>query len=284
MITHLNSFRTPAGYLPTINRTNAADKKSLYFFGALWLAVAFFELIQDYIGSALNHGSFWLGEALSYKLFWLLFIPTSLIIGHGVRNIKKHLDLNNNLSFVAAGVLVLVISLAHLALFSLFLFGLSQVMHANPWSLTSLLTEKFSNRLYVALSINMVLAAAYFWKYRNETHGALSNYGAAKAITVKNGKKTVLVPTDSIHWISANGPYLLIHTAEKKHIITASLKGMLTELPDNFRRIHRSTIANTTMIASFSSRLNGDYDVTMHDGTTLRLSRNYAAPLKGWLL
>lgn len=258
------------------------ERRLLFRFSGFWLLVATFELIQDYIGSALNHGSFWLGESLSYKLFWLLFIPTSLLIGFGTRKVDERF--NGGISFIVAGALIIAISLAHLVLFSLFLFAVSQAVHTDPWSLPSLLTEKFSSRLYIALSINVVLAAACFWKYRNETPDASPHNGATKAITVKNGKKTVPVPTDRIKWISANGPYLFLHTAEKKHIVTASLKSMLTELPDNFRRIHRSTIVNTTMIASFSSRLNGDYDVTMNDGTVLRLSRNYAAPLKGWLL
>lgn len=281
MYTPANSYQKPFQSFLSLSGNGNIERKLLLFSG-FWLLVATFEFVQDYLGATLNNSSFWLGESLSYKLFWLMFIPTSLLIGFGIRKIETHF--NSSLSFFVAGLFVVVISLAHLVLFSLFLFGLSQVMHANPWSLPSLLIEKFSSRLYIALSINVVLAAAYFWKYRNKTPDASSHNGATKAITVKNGKKTVPVPTDSIKWISANGPYLLIHTVEKKHIVTASLKGIVTELPDNFRRIHRSTIVNTTMIASFSSRLNGDYDVIMNDGTTLRLSRNYAAPLKGWLL
>ena len=105
-----------------------------------------------------------------------------------------------------------------------------------------------------------------------------------KTLSVKNGKKSTILKTDNIKWISSDGPYLFIHTPGKKYLVTDSLKNIVTALPENFKRIHRSTIVNVDLIVEIKSRLNGDYDLTLRDGNVIRLSRNYSKSLKGSLL
>ena len=59
-----------------------------------------------------------------------------------------------------------------------------------------------------------------------------------------------------------------------------SLKRIINDLPENFKRIHRSTIVIADYIKESNSRGNGDYNVIMKCDRILRLSRNYAKPLK----
>ncbi|WP_250629758.1 LytTR family DNA-binding domain-containing protein [Aureibaculum algae] len=47
-----------------------------------------------------------------------------------------------------------------------------------------------------------------------------------------------------------------------------------------FIRVHKSTIVNFNKVASFKSRLNGDYDIFLKNGVKLRLSRTYVANFK----
>ena len=47
-----------------------------------------------------------------------------------------------------------------------------------------------------------------------------------------------------------------------------------------FVQIHKSLIVNLAHVESYKSRLNGDYDITMSNGTSLRLSRTYARAFK----
>jgi DNA-binding LytR/AlgR family response regulator len=122
----------------------------------------------------------------------------------------------------------------------------------------------------------------YFWLKQIEIEKPEKEY--AKTISVKNGGRSVVVIVETIKWISSDGPYLFLHTSDSKHILSGSLKNIITILPENFKRIHRSTIVNINMIKELRSRMNGDYDVNMNDGTILRLSRNYTKPLKGLLL
>jgi DNA-binding LytR/AlgR family response regulator len=51
-------------------------------------------------------------------------------------------------------------------------------------------------------------------------------------------------------------------------------------LGTSFIRVHKSSIVNIAFIHSLVSRQNGDYDLIMKDGCTVRASRNYVAALK----
>lgn len=93
-----------------------------------------------------------------------------------------------------------------------------------------------------------------------------------------------MVDIADIKWIGSDGAYLDIYTTSQKHVVLDSLKNVIKTLPDNFKRIHRSTIVNIDHIKKLQSRGNGDYDVIMKCGKTLRLSRNYAPSLRGLLL
>lgn len=186
--------------------------------------------------------------------------------------------------FVSIAVSVVVITLTHLLIFSLFLFAISILIHDKPWPLSYLITEKLSTRLYIGLSIYAVFSVIYNLLPRPVLDKERNQQKSSTTIAVKNGQNTVLVDVDQIQWIRSDGPYLYIHTANKKHVILDSLKHIITTLPENFKRIHRSTIINIEVIKQFQSRGNGDYDVIIEDGQILRLSRTYAKPLKRMLL
>jgi hypothetical protein len=244
--------------------------------------MAFLELGQDYISSALNDSYFSVVQSLSYKLFWLLFAPFSIGLMYWF---KKAYGYNSTMTYVSLSTLLIaLITLAHLVVFSFLLFGISSVVHEESWSIYYLLTEKLSTRLYIALSVYCIFSALYFWTQQKKDINQDKEQDQLKHITVKNGRTTTLVEVDTINWISSDGHYLSVHTETKEHVILDSLKNMITCLPENFKRIHRSTIVNTDRVRKLKSRGNGDYDVIMDGGTTLRLSRNYTEPLRGQLL
>jgi hypothetical protein len=259
-------------------------KKYFYVLCAFWLMVSTLEFAQDYIGSILNDSSFYVFESLSYKLFWLLFIPSTFALGYGLKKLKTKANFNKPLYFIFYGLLILFISLTHLIVFSFLLFGISNLIHEDLWHLPWLLAEKFSTRLYIALTIYIVLTAVYFWIEQKESKRQSEQEEYSKTMTVRNGRKSVIIPVDTIKWINSDSPYLFIHTPEKKHITSDTLKNIITTLPENFKRIHRSTIVNINMVKELRSRLNGDYDVILHDSSELRLSRNFTDNLKGIFL
>lgn len=270
--------------LPSTGILSIPQKKLFVGFCAFWVFIALLELGQDYISSILNDNSFSILESLSYKLFWPLFIPLSIALEYSFRKAKKFVD---GLSyFVCNALLVIAITAIHLILFSFILFGISNLFQEDPVTLLYLIYEKLSTRLYIALSIYATLSALYFFVRRKKSRqkANASQQRAQKTITVKNGKRSVIVDIDDIKWIGSDGAYLDIHTTSKKHVVLDSLKKIIKNLPDNFKRIHRSTIVNIDRINELKSRGNGDYDVIMDDNHVLRLSRNYTKRLKGLLL
>lgn len=108
----------------------------------------------------------------------------------------------------------------------------------------------------------------------------VANYLSAMLVTETNNKK-MLIAVKDILYFSANPPYVNIHHTSKKYLHTGTLKSLETQLaPEQFVRIHKSLLMNIQYVASYQSRLNGDYDLTLSDGSLLRLSRNYAAAFK----
>lgn len=268
--------------LSDIGRIKASQMRYFYIFCAICLAVAGLEFGQDYISSVINGNSFVLAESISYKLFWLFFIPLSVALVYGLEKAKTRFS---GSEYIAGNtMLVMVITLVHLLVFSVVLFGISNLIHEDPWTLASLLYEKLSTRLYIALAIYLVLSVAYFWIHPRSSDPQANQQKVPKTITVKNGKSSVIIDVREIKWIGSDGAYIDIHTRDKKHVTLESLKNIIHSLPDNFKRIHRSTIVNIDRIKELKSRGNGDYDVIMDDQQVLRLSRNYAKPLKGVLL
>jgi hypothetical protein len=252
---------------------------------ALSFFVALLELTQDLLSSYLNGNPFSTVESLSYKLYWLLFPILVLILKFVVKRMRTYL--RPAVSHIINGLLVVILSLFHLLLFSLLLYGISSLVYTESWSLYYLISEKLSTRLYLALSIYLF---AYLWYVRqslgeepSKPDSELDKTHIFK-IPIKNGTETTLIDVEAVRWITADDSYIRIHTDKKEYLKSDSLKNILTSLPDHFCRIHRSTIINANYIESMDSRGNGDYDINMNCGTQHRLSRTYASALKSRLL
>ena len=262
----------------------AFQTRYFYWFTALLVAVAVLEFGQDYISSLVNGNSFQVFESLSYKLFWLFFAPFSIFLWYVLSKAINHIS---GFRYVVFNfTMVLVLTTVHLLAFSIILFGISNIASENPMTLPYLIYEKLSTRLYIALSMYLFLSAGYFlfMRRRSQQEANQRESTEAQTITVKNGRSTIIIDVDEIMWIGSDGAYLEIYTNEKKHVTLDSLKNIIETLPKNFKRIHRSTIINIDYIKELKSRGNGDYDVITKDQQKLRLSRNYAKPLKGVLL
>ena len=265
-----------------LTHSKPQGKEDRLFFGliAAVLLLAFLEFSQDYIKSVLHSSNFSITQSLSYKLFWLVFIPFTYLYVH-LQNRYK-LQLNNRKDLLKTSLLILGITGFHLLVFSMVLHLLSYGISDQPWPLAYLITQKLSTRLYLGLSIYIIFSVVYE-VVRHHNRNEKVQEGKSNPLLVKSGKHTIRVEMDHIYWIAADGPYLDVHTSEKKYVILDSLKHILQTLPDNFKRIHKSTIVNIDQISSSKSRGNGDYDLLLKCGETVRLSRNYAQPLKGVL-
>jgi two-component system LytT family response regulator len=84
-----------------------------------------------------------------------------------------------------------------------------------------------------------------------------------------------------IDYIEARGNYAEIHAADRIHLVRMTMQELEHRLdPSLFVRIQRSTIVQIDRIKDIVSASHGDFDLSLHDGTVLRLSRNYRGRLQ----
>lgn len=93
---------------------------------------------------------------------------------------------------------------------------------------------------------------------------------------VSSGGRLTLVPADEIDWVEAAGNYVSLHVGKATHLLRETMADLEKKLePDRFVRIHRSTIVNIERVRTLEPYFNREFIVTLHDGTKLKLSRNY---------
>lgn len=100
-------------------------------------------------------------------------------------------------------------------------------------------------------------------------------------ITVRHRDRFLIVKTTDIDWLAAAGNYVEVHVGEKAYLVRSTIANLEARLDaQTFVRIHRSTV-NVERIAEIRSDAHGDYDVTLHGGKVLRMTRNYSERVIG---
>jgi two-component system LytT family response regulator len=71
-----------------------------------------------------------------------------------------------------------------------------------------------------------------------------------------------------------------VHTAGRNYLLRRTLQDLLSQLGEQrFARIHKSTAVNLGSIGSLTPLFKGDYEIHLHNGRVLRLSRRYREAL-----
>ncbi len=91
-------------------------------------------------------------------------------------------------------------------------------------------------------------------------------------ISVKEGSKIHLIEAYDILFIQAYGDYAMINTEEGKYLKEKTMKYFETNLPDDFLRIHRSCIVNTSKIARAELFGKESYYIYLKNGACIRAS------------
>ena len=102
----------------------------------------------------------------------------------------------------------------------------------------------------------------------------------AERLLVKNGGKERLLAVEEVDWFEAAGNYVRIHTHGERLLLRETMANLELRLdPEQFARIHRSTIVNLKRVKELEPWFHGDYVVRLHDGQKLTLSRSHRARL-----
>jgi two-component system LytT family response regulator len=92
---------------------------------------------------------------------------------------------------------------------------------------------------------------------------------------IKSASRIFSVRAEEIDWIEAADYYVCLHIGGQTYVLRKTMAEMETRLdPDQFCRIHRSTIVNISRVREVQTRPGGEYFVILADETALRMSRS----------
>ena len=84
-----------------------------------------------------------------------------------------------------------------------------------------------------------------------------------------------------IDWIEAADYYACLHVGARSHLLRRSLSDLEEDLdPNAFCRVHRSSIVNLERVRGLKLTPDGEYEVLLDTGTSVRLSRRYRKQLQ----
>jgi two-component system, LytTR family, response regulator len=111
-------------------------------------------------------------------------------------------------------------------------------------------------------------------------NGPAAPPAAIDRIAIPVDDRLTLVRLSEIDWVQALGNYVSLHIGKKSLLMRESISAMEQRLaPHGFARIHRSSLVNLQRVTELRSLTNGEFSVTLIDGTTLKLSRGYREAL-----
>ena len=94
-------------------------------------------------------------------------------------------------------------------------------------------------------------------------------------LMVKAAGRVIFIRAEEIDWVEAYDNYVRVHVGGKGHLLRQTMNELESALnPEQFARIHRSTIVNLDRIKELHPHFNGEHLVVLHDGTELKLSRS----------
>lgn len=105
--------------------------------------------------------------------------------------------------------------------------------------------------------------------------------GFLKKLSVKVGSRIKFIPVEEVLWIGAENQYVRIYTNKDSHLLRQSLNKLEADLsPEDFYRVHRSSIVNIHAIQQIEPYFKGDYLIYLKDGSKTKLSRSRAEGLR----
>ena len=105
-----------------------------------------------------------------------------------------------------------------------------------------------------------------------------------RRFVVRRGGTHAFIDVDDVDWIDAQGNYVRLHVGRQAHLARHTMKDVEEQLAaSDFVRIHRSCIVRVSRIATVEATGEGEYLVTLRDGTRLESSRGYAPRIRALL-
>ncbi|GAA0717354.1 LytTR family DNA-binding domain-containing protein [Dokdonella soli] len=95
-------------------------------------------------------------------------------------------------------------------------------------------------------------------------------------LAIRSAGEVVFIDVAAIDWIESADYYACLHVGATTHILRRSLTELEADMRGvGFARIHRSTIVNLDRVRRLAPGPDGDYEIALHDGTRLKVSRRH---------
>jgi two-component system, LytTR family, response regulator len=100
-------------------------------------------------------------------------------------------------------------------------------------------------------------------------------------LPVRDSGKVTAVRVADIDWVEASHNYVLLHVGDKSLILREPIASVEVRLAmSGFVRIHRSALVNVDRVRELRTRSKGEFDVVLHDGQQLKMTRNYRSAVE----
>ncbi len=98
---------------------------------------------------------------------------------------------------------------------------------------------------------------------------------AIRRFLVRHEARELAIDITRIVWIEAAGDYIRLHSLDGDFLLRDSLRHVEQRLRGSFGRVHRSALVCFDQVHELRPTAHGDFDVLLHNGQTLRMSRTY---------
>lgn len=239
------------------------------------IVITTINMFQDFWEAKRSGYSFHFSESLLFKIVWVLYIPIIMVLYQKLKS-ETHISYTKTALFIILPITVHLIMLPFIATI------LSLFFYQGRYDLFKFFSYTLTHDFSIAVLIYAGFVLGYQYLPVQKPDAVYTEKATVSStFVIHNGKDNVIIHTEDIIQITSATPYVSIHLENKRYLHSETLKSMLEQLDDQvFIRVHKSAVVNLSKIRSFKSRLNGDYDLQMTDGTLVRLSRTYASEFK----
>lgn len=226
-------------------------------------------MIQDLL-TAWHHGySYYWSESLLFSSGWLYVLPIALAMERATKHIGGRFRQALYLLLFGTALMLQVV------LFSIGVYLFSLLALDHTYGFAGNLSYAFSSGLILYVAIYGAISVALYFK-----PGPEPEVPGRSVLEVTNGRNPAFVKTSDIVSVQSADPYLSIYTNEGRFLYKSTLQELSTILGNDFIRVHRSTLVNIHFVQEMVSRGNGDYDLLLKSGQSVRLSRRYLAQFR----
>jgi two-component system LytT family response regulator len=102
-------------------------------------------------------------------------------------------------------------------------------------------------------------------------------------VALRSAGKTTFVNIEDVLFVQAAENYVQLNLKASRHLLHVPIATLEASLdPQDFLRIHRSTIVNVRHVRELETSAHGEYIVVLQGGMKLQSSRSYHEKIKKW--